>query len=113
MTSISLMLLDVLTGFEKLKICTGYKYGEEIITNYPASLNILDKCEPIYEELDGWNEDITKVEKYDDLPENAKIYIKRIEELTKLPVSIVSVGPKRKQTIVRQEVFILLPEFDT
>jgi|LGOV01.1.fsa_nt_gb adenylosuccinate synthase len=105
MTSISLMLLDVLTGFEKLKICTGYKYGEEIITNYPASLNILDKCEPIYEELDGWNEDITKVEKYDDLPENAKIYIKRIEELTKLPVSIVSVGPKRKQTIVRQEVF--------
>ncbi|MEA1974211.1 MAG: adenylosuccinate synthase [Bacillota bacterium] len=105
MTSISLMLLDVLTGFGKIKICTGYKYGEEIITNYPASLNILSKCEPVYEEFDGWNEDITQVEKYDDLPENAKIYIRRIEELTKLPISIVSVGPKRKQTIIRKEVF--------
>jgi adenylosuccinate synthase len=105
MTSISLMLLDVLTGFEKLKICVGYKYGEEVITNYPASLNVLSKCEPIYEELDGWTEDITKVDNYKDLPENARKYVKRIEELTKLPVSIVSVGPQRKQTIIRQEIF--------
>jgi adenylosuccinate synthase len=94
-----------LTGFEKLKICVGYKYGEEIITNYPASLKVLEKCEPIYEELNGWTEDITKVDNYNDLPENAKKYVNRIEELTKLPISIVSVGPQRKQTIIRQEIF--------
>lgn len=105
MTSISLMLLDVLTGFEKLKICTGYKYNDKVIKDYPASLKVLSDCEPIYEELDGWKEDITEVENYEDLPENAKAYINRIEELTNLPVSIVSVGPKRKQTIIRQDIF--------
>lgn len=105
MTSISLMLLDVLTGFEKLKICTGYKYNDKVIKDYPASLKVLSDCEPIYEELDGWKEDITEVENYEDLPKNAKAYINRIEELTNLPVSIVSVGPKRKQTIIRQDIF--------
>lgn len=105
MTSISLMLLDVLTGFEKLKICTGYKYNDKVIKDYPASLKVLSDCEPIYEELYGWKEDITEVENYEDLPENAKAYINRIEELTNLPVSIVSVGPKRKQTIIRQDIF--------
>jgi len=104
-TSISLMLLDVLTGFDKIKICTSYKLGDKIIKEFPASLEDLGKCEPIYEELDGWKEDICNVEKYEDLPENAKNYIKRIEEIVGVSVDMVSVGPKRTQTIIRKNVF--------
>lgn len=105
LTTMSLMLLDVLTGFETLKICTGYQHGDNVIKDYPASLKVLSECTPIYEELPGWTEDITAVERYEDLPENAKNYVKRIEELVGLNVSIVSVGPKRKQTIIREDIF--------
>ena len=105
LTSISFMLLDVLSGFDKLKICTAYKIGDKIIKNFPASLDDLAKCEPVYEDLDGWNEDITKVTNYDELPDNAKNYIKRIEELIGVSVDIVSVGPNRLQTIVRKNIF--------
>ena len=72
LTSISLMLLDVLTGFDTIKICTAYKMGDKIIKDFPASLEDLSKCEPVYEELQGWNENITNIEKFEDLPENAK-----------------------------------------
>ena len=105
LTSISFMLLDVLTGFDKIKICTAYKMGDKIVNNFPASLEDLAKCEPVYEELDGWHEDITKVEKYEDLPENAKKYITRIEELIGVNVDLVSVGPNRTQTIIRKNIF--------
>ncbi len=105
LTSISLMLLDVLTGFEKINICTSYKLGDKILKEFPASLEDLAKCEPIYEELEGWSEDITAVEKFEDLPENAKKYINRIEELIGVNVDMVSVGPKRTQTIVRKNIF--------
>ena len=105
LTSISFMLLDVLTGFDKIKICTAYKMGDKIINNFPASLEDLAKCEPVYEELDGWHEDITKVEKFEDLPENAKKYIARIEELIGVNVDLVSVGPNRTQTIIRKNIF--------
>lgn len=105
LTSISFMLLDVLTGFDKIKICTAYKMGDKIIDNFPASLEDLAKCEPVYEELDGWHEDITKVENFDDLPENAKKYIARIEELIDVNIDLVSVGPNRTQTIIRKNIF--------
>ncbi|MDR1774000.1 MAG: adenylosuccinate synthase [Clostridioides sp.] len=105
LTSIAFMLLDVLTGFDKLRICTAYKMGDKIIKNFPASLDDLAKCEPIYEELDGWNEDITGVTDFDELPENAKNYVRRIEELIGVSVDIVSVGPGRLQTIVRRNIF--------
>ena len=105
LTSISFMLLDVLSGFDKINICTAYKMGDKIITDFPASLEDLAKCEPIYEELDGWNEDITSVEKFEDLPENAKKYVSRIEKLIDVNVDMVSVGPNRKQTIIRKNIF--------
>ncbi|MFR7364495.1 MAG: adenylosuccinate synthase [Terrisporobacter sp.] len=105
LTSISFMLLDVLTGFDKIKICTAYKMGDKIVNNFPASLEDLAKCKPVYEELDGWHEDITKVEKFEDLPENAKKYIARIEELIGVNVDLVSVGPNRTQTIIRKNIF--------
>ena len=105
MTCIALMLVDVLSGFDEVKICTGYKYGDEIMTNFPASLSVLAKCEPIYEVFPGWNEDITTCTTFESLPENAKKYVERIEELVGVPVKIVSIGPKRSQTIVRDTIF--------
>ncbi len=105
LTGISLMLLDVLSGFDKIKICTAYKLGDKIIKEFPASLELLGKCEPIYEELDGWKEDISSATTFEELPKNAQKYIERIEELTGVSVDIVSIGPKRTQTIVRKEIF--------
>jgi adenylosuccinate synthase len=105
MTCIALMLVDVLSGFDEIKICTGYKYGDEIMTNFPASLSVLAKCEPIYEVFPGWKEDITTCTTFESLPENAKKYVERIEELVGVPVKIVSIGPKRAQTIVRDTIF--------
>ncbi|SET01694.1 Adenylosuccinate synthetase [Natronincola peptidivorans] len=105
LTGISLMLLDVLSGFDKIKICTGYEVEGKTIQHFPANIKVLGKSKPIYEEIDGWQEDITKVESYEDLPENAKKYIAKIEEYVGLPVKIVSVGPKRNQTIVRETIF--------
>lgn len=105
LTSISFMLLDVLTGFDKIKVCTSYKMGDKIITDFPASLDDLAKCEPVYEELDGWNEDITQIDNFDDLPENAKKYVAKIEELVGVSVDMVSVGSNRAQTIIRRNIF--------
>ncbi|WP_373600142.1 adenylosuccinate synthase [Paraclostridium bifermentans] len=105
LTSISLMLLDVLTGFDTVKICTSYKMGDKILKEFPASLEDLAKCEPIYEELEGWTEDLTGMETYEEFPENAKKYIAKIEELVGVSVDMVSVGPNRAQTIVRKNMF--------
>lgn len=105
LTYLSLMLLDVLTGFEKIKICTGYKYKDKILKEFPASLHILDECEPVYEELDGWNEDICGATSFEELPKNTQIYVNRIEELIGVKIGIVSIGPKRTQTILKHEIF--------
>ncbi|WP_027964560.1 adenylosuccinate synthase [Halalkalibacillus halophilus] len=101
MTDISLNSLDVLTGIEELKICTAYELDGEIIKGYPASLKELSKCKPVYETMPGWNEDLSQVTQFDDLPETTQNYVKRIEALTGVPVAIFSVGPDRDQTIVR------------
>lgn len=105
LTDLSIMLLDVLSGLDKLKICTGYSIRGEVIDYIPALIEDLKECEPIFEEVDGWNEDITACQTYDELPENAKKYLKRIEELTKTQISIVSVGPDRNQTIIINELW--------
>jgi adenylosuccinate synthase len=81
-----------------VKICTAYKYKGEIIDNYPASLSILNECEAIYEELPGWDEDITQARSLDDLPVNARRYVERVAELTGIPIAIFSVGRNREQT---------------
>lgn len=100
MNGLSLNLLDIFSGFDTVKIATAYKLDGEEIDYYPASLKELDRCEPVYEELPAWEEDITDVRNYEDLPENAKKFLKRIEEVTGLPLVTVSVGPDREQTIV-------------
>jgi adenylosuccinate synthase len=99
LTSFVVTKIDTLAGMEKVKVCTGYKFDGKIIDYVPASLEDLAKCEPIYEEFEGWDESIENARSYDDLPENAKKYLKRIEEFTDTRISIVSVGPKRDQTI--------------
>ena len=104
MTGISLNCLDVLTGLDTLKICVGYDYEGERINYYPANLRQLEKCQPVYEELPGWKEDITNVTSFEELPQNAQTYLKRIEQLTKTKVAIFSVGPDREQTIIRETI---------
>lgn len=105
MTSIAFTLLDVLTGFEEIKICVGYKHGDEIIEHYPASLELLSECKPVYETLKGWTEDISDAKSFEELPVNAQNYINRIEEITGIPVKFISVGPKRSQSIVREAIY--------
>ncbi|KZL93048.1 adenylosuccinate synthase [Clostridium magnum] len=104
LTSFVVTKVDTLAGMEKVKICTGYKFDEKVIDYVPASLEDLAKCEPIYEEFDGWDESIENARSYDDIPENAKKYLKRIEEFTGTRISIVSVGPKRNQTMKIAEI---------
>ncbi len=96
----ALTKLDVLSKFETLKICVGYEYNGDRYDHFPAELWVLENCNPIYEEMDGWQDDISDVKKVSDLPVNAQRYINRIEELTDTSVEIISVGSDRSQTIV-------------
>ncbi|WP_238654499.1 adenylosuccinate synthase [Paenibacillus piscarius] len=105
-TGLSLNSLDVLSGLETVKICTGYKYRGEVITHYPASLKMLAECEAVYEELPGWSEDITSAKTLDDLPANTRRYVERVSELTGIPISIFSVGRNREQTNQVQPIYI-------
>ena len=97
---LSLNLLDVLTGLKTIKICKAYKLDGKVIDYYPASLKELERCEPVYDELPGWDDDITGVKKFEDLPENAQNYLKRVSELSQTPLATVSVGADRIQTII-------------
>ena len=99
LTSLCVTKIDTLAGLDKLKICVGYKFDGKVIDYFPASLKDLEKCEPIYEEFEGWGEEVAEARSYNELPENAKKYLTRIEELTGTKISIVSVGPRRDQTI--------------
>ena len=105
MTGVSLMLLDVLSGFDEVKICTSYLYKGEVVKNFPSSLKVLSECEPIYEVVEGWDEDITQAKSFEELPLNAQKYVKKIEEIIEVPIKIVSIGPERSQTIVIEEMF--------
>ena len=95
----ALMKMDVLDGFETIKICTAYECDGETVTTIPASISKLTRCKPVYEEFEGWNEPTTGCTSFEELPEQAKKYVRRIEELTGVPVSILSVGPNRASTI--------------
>ncbi|MGL5616331.1 MAG: adenylosuccinate synthase [Sarcina sp.] len=99
LTSFVVTKIDTLAGLDKVKICTGYELDGKVIDYFPASLEDLGRCKPVYEEFEGWSEEVADARSYDQISENAKKYIRRIEELTDTKVSIVSVGPKRDQTI--------------
>jgi adenylosuccinate synthase len=98
---VALLHLDTLAGLKEIKICKAYKIGEDQITFFPADANKLSQVNCIYETLSGWDEDISEVKDFHDLPLNAQHFICRIEELIKKPIIIIGVGPKRNQTIFR------------
>jgi adenylosuccinate synthase len=97
----ALTKLDVLSHLSEIKICVGYEAEGKRIEQFPAETRLLQNCRPIYEALPGWNKSISQVKHYDDLPVEAKHYIKRIEELTGIPAEIISVGSDRNETIIK------------
>lgn len=105
MSGLCLTKLDVLDGFEALKICTAYRLNGELLDAPPVRIEEYDDLECVYEEVPGWSESTVGVTNYDALPENARAYIKRLEELVETPVDIVSTGPDRVETIILRDPF--------
>ena len=103
LTSIALTKIDVFDTFDEIKVCTAYKDTRDgkIYTSYPTDVFIHKYLEPVYETHKGWGQDISGIREYEKLPENCKKYLARLEELLEVPISIVSVGPDREQTIFR------------
>ena len=102
---LALMLLDVLSGLDEINICYAYELDGKVIKTVPATIKELNKVKPLYVTMKGWKEDITNAKSFDELPENAKLYIREIEKLTKAEVALISVGPDRSQTIRVKEIF--------
>jgi len=105
LTGIALTKLDVLSAFDRLKVCVGYSYQGKIYHDFPPHQTIFHKCEPEYLEIPGWMSDITDITERNDLPEEALRYVEFVEEAAGVPVEIVSVGPKRTQTIITREEY--------
>jgi adenylosuccinate synthase len=97
--SIAVMLLDVLSGLEELKICNAYRIDGKATTRFPSHVEDLRRVEPVYETLAGWREEIAHCRSFDQLPGNARAYLARVSELVGQPIEMVSVGPERDQTI--------------
>jgi adenylosuccinate synthase len=100
LNSLAITKLDVLTGLESLKICVGYEIDGERVDQRPASLKKMAACTPLYEEFPGWQDNISGAREVDQLPEEARAYIKAIEDISGIPASIISVGPGRDETII-------------
>ena len=101
LTSIAINKIDTMSDIGTLKICVGYKLNGKVINEFPPSLEELALCEPVYEEMPGWEGDVSKCKSYDELPENAKRYIERIEQLVDCKISMVGVGPNRTQNLLK------------
>jgi len=105
MTSFALTKLDVLSGLKTIKVCTGYRYKNSLVTEMPANFNVLENCEPVYDEVPGWSENISKIKKVADLPKAAQDYIRYIEKQTEIPVTILSLGHRRNEAIILKNPF--------
>ena len=101
LTDVALTKLDVLSGFDTIQICVAYEYKGKRMDYPPQEQGALDLVSPVYESMPGWKEDITACKTWDELPEAARAYVQRLEQLSGVPVSMVSVGPDRNQTIFR------------
>ncbi len=104
-SAVALTRLDVLDGLESIKICTGYDLDGTVVNTVPASLSMLDRCKPIYEEHQGWQKPTTEVRNFDDLPEQAQAFVRRVEVLLGCPVDLISVGPSREQAVIVNPIF--------
>ncbi|WP_299976512.1 adenylosuccinate synthase [Desulfobacula sp.] len=105
LTGLAITKLDVLDDLDEIKICTGYEHNGTIISNFPPEIKILQECVPVYETHPGWKQDISGITEFNDLPENVKKYLARIEELSNVKIKIVSVGPGREATIIKENIF--------
>jgi adenylosuccinate synthase len=103
-TDLFLTKLDVLSGLSPLKVCVGYRLGDETYDEFPPHQSIFHRAEPVYEEMEGWWEDIQGARSYGDLPAAARKYLERLQDLAGVPVSVVSVGPSREQSLVPGEL---------
>jgi adenylosuccinate synthase len=103
--SLALTKLDVLTGIDPIKVCTEYVLNGKSVPDFPVIESRLEPCEPLYRELKGWDEDITGIRSFADLPASARSYVKFIEDFCGVPVGIISVGPDRDQTIIKEPAF--------
>ena len=92
--------MDVLDQIDEIKVCTGYKYKDRILTEFPADLDVLENCEPVFDVLPGWKTSTRENTRFEDLPLNAQKYIQYIEQKTGIPVNLISVGAKRARTIL-------------
>ncbi|HWP97482.1 MAG TPA: adenylosuccinate synthetase, partial [Syntrophomonadaceae bacterium] len=105
LTDLAITKIDVLDSFETIQICVAYRYKGELLYEFPDNLGILEECVPEYIEMPGWQQDISQIECYEDLPAATRSYIAKIEELSGVKQSLVAVGPKRTQTIVSDQLF--------
>ncbi|NIP29057.1 MAG: adenylosuccinate synthase [Candidatus Dadabacteria bacterium] len=105
-SAFALTKLDVLSGFKTIKICTSYKYNGNILNEFPSNIDILSKCVPVFEELEGWEEDLSNFKSIKQLPSNAIKFINRIEQLTNIPTWLVSVGPSREMYFEINNLFV-------
>ena len=99
LTELFVTKLDVLSGFESLQICRGYRVEGQEFADFPPHQSLFHRAEPIYERVDGWHEEIDEAKSFEDLPKQAREYVRRIQELVGVPVSVVSVGPAREQSL--------------
>ena len=106
MQALALTKLDVLDGLSEIHVCTGYRYGNDLITEFPASSASLLDCEPVYETMDGWSVPTEGVTRFERLPSEAQRYIRRLEELSGVPIAIVSTGSDRGDTIIREDSLV-------
>ena len=104
-TGLCITKLDVLDGLDTLRLCVGYRRGDEVSVEPPLLSDHFGDCEPVYEDMPGWSESTVGVTDYAKLPANAQRYLERIEQLVGAPLDIVSTGPDRDQTIVRRHPF--------
>ena len=105
LTGLALIKMDVLNELETIKVCTAYRYKDQLIEEFPAELDVLRECTPVYEEVAGWQQDINNIKEYESLPQKTIDYVEKIEAWTGCPVVLVSVGPRRDETMVRRNPF--------
>jgi adenylosuccinate synthase len=110
--ALALTKMDVLDGLEEIELCTAYRCGNRMLTEFPSDVSQLAACEPVYETIAGWKEPTRGVRRFADLPENARRYIRRLEEVSGVPAALVSTGSERDDTILRDDVLAArLPGF--
>jgi adenylosuccinate synthase len=101
--SLVITKLDIYDSFDTIKVCTGYRIDGRVTQDFPATIEALEKAEPVIQEFPGWKTDLTVARRFEDLPPNACSYLQFIEEFVETPITIISVGPDKAQTFTRKD----------